>query len=491
MLNRYFRPISHLLTVHQQLLDFSPDAVLVGGAVRDFLLNRSIRDLDYVVSGNGLTIGRKLADALGAAYYPLDKTRKIARVVWNQEKETLVIDISSLIGMTLEEDIRRRDFTINAIGMLPDGSLFDPLDGVGDLERRLLRPCSPDSMLADPVRTLRAVRFLYAFNLESSPGLDALAWYAAPRLAHVSPERQRDELLKVMALSEPHLAVDRMTDWRISDVILPELLALQEILQPPPHRFDSYIHSLQVLGWAAWLDQWVRGQKEARNELERMIQQRLKTLRPALLSYLQEPLSAQHPRWLWLRFAAVAHDWGKASAFREDETGNIHFYGHEKMSGQLAADWMKRYHCAKAEISFVRHICEGHMRPMNLFIGGQKPSKRAIFRFYRDLGQAAPATALLFLADFLGARGKEVLMDELNLAIDHLLALLQPLLESDTAPVPQPLLSGKDLIALFELSPSPRIGVLRNALQEAQAAGDVQTREQAIGFIETLLSDEF
>ena len=491
MSNPYFPPSSPLLTIHQQLLDFSPNAVLVGGAVRDLLLNRTIRDLDYVVTGNGLTIGKRLADALGAAYYPLDKTRKIARVVWRQEGETLVIDISSLIGMTLEEDIRRRDFTINAIGVLPDGNLFDPLDGVGDLDRRMLRPCSPDSMLIDPVRTLRAVRFLYAFDLEPSPGLDALAWYAAPRLARVSSERQRDELLKVMALSEPHLAVDRMTDWRISDVILPELLALQDVRQPQPHRFDGYLHSLQALGWAAWLDQWVRGQKDARNEPERIIHQRLITLRPALLSYLQKQLSADHSRWLWLRFAAMAHDWGKSSAFREDETGTIHFYGHEKMSGQLATDWMRRYHCAKSEIVFVRRICEGHMRPMNLFIGGEKPSKRAIFRFYRDLGEAAPATALLFLADFLGARGKEVAPDELDQALDHLLVLLQPLLESDTAPVPQPLLSGKDLITLFNLSPSPRIGVLRNALQEAQAAGEVQTREQAIAFIEARLTGEF
>ncbi|RUA18298.1 MAG: hypothetical protein DSY55_00410 [Clostridia bacterium] len=491
MLNRCFRPAPYLLTIHQRLLDFSPEAVLVGGAVRDLLLNRSIRDLDYVVTGNGLTIGRKLADALGAAYYPLDKARKVARVVWNQEGKTLVVDISSLIGMTLEEDIRRRDFTINAIGILPDGGLFDPQDGVGDLDHRLLRPCSPDSMLTDPVRTLRAVRFLSAYALEPSPGLDALAWYAAPRLASVSPERQRDELMKVMALSEPHLAVDRMTDWRISDVILPELLALQDVMQPQPHRFDGYLHSLQVLGQAAWLDQWVRDHVEARNELERMIQQRLKTLRPALLSYLQEPLSAQRPRWLWLRFAALAHDWGKASAFREDETGTIHFYGHEKISGQLATNWLERYHCAKSEISFVRSICEGHMRPMNLFIEGKKPSKRAIFRLYRDLGQAAPASALLFLADFLGARGKDVSLDELDRALEHLLALLKPLLESDTAPVPQPLLSGKDLMALFELPPGPRIGVLRNALQEAQAVGEVRTREQAIGFITTLLSDEF
>jgi tRNA nucleotidyltransferase/poly(A) polymerase len=480
-----------LQTIHQTLLGFAPEAVLVGGAVRDRLLDRPVHDLDYVVEGNALNVGRKLADALDAAYYPLDKTRKIARIVWKQADETLVVDISSLIGMTLEEDIRRRDFTINAIAMLSDGQLFDLLGGAEDLAQRLLRLCSPDSLYNDPVRTIRAVRFLHLFELTPAPGMDQSVWYAAPRLHSISPERQRDEFVKILALSRPHLAVDRLNDWRIADELLPELVALQDVAQPQPHVFDVYHHSLQTLRWMSRLDRWLRGEDVGGDAIVARIQQRLAAYRPALNAYLQAPLTAERPRWLWLRFAAIAHDWGKARAFRENEEGDIHFYGHEQLSGELVADWMLRYHCAKNEISFVKRVCVQHMRPMGLFITGDAPSRRTLFRFYRDLDDAAPATILLFLADFLGARGKEVDLEELDAAVDHLDAYLQPFMEQDEKPpIPTPLLNGNDIIQLFDAPKGPTIGRLISALQEAQAAGEVETREQAIGYIENLLETE-
>ncbi len=485
-------PDSNLQTVHQTLLRFAPDAVLVGGAVRDGLLARPVHDLDYVVEGNALRIGKKLADALDAAYYPLDKTRKIARIVWKQnDDETLVVDISSLIGITLEEDIRRRDFTINAIALLPDGQLFDLLGGVNDLEQGLLRLCSPDSLYNDPVRAIRAVRFLHLFELTPAPGLDQSVWYAAPRLHRVSPERQRDEFVKMLALPRPHLAVDRLADWRIADELLPELVALQDVMQPRPHVFDAYHHTLQTLRWMARLDRWLRGEEIEEDVSDALIHQRLADYRPILGAYLQEPLSVERPRWLWLRFAAIAHDWGKVRAFRENEEGDIHFYRHEQLSGELVADWMLRYHCAKNEITFVKRVCVQHMRPMGLFINRDAPSRRALFRFYRDLEDAAPAVALLFLADFLGARGKEINPEELSSALDYVEAFLRPFVESDEKPpVPAPLLNGNDIIQLFDAPKGPAIGRLLNALQEAQAAGEVETREQAIGYIEMLLRKE-
>ncbi len=482
-------PHPSLQQAHKALLTLAPDAVLVGGAVRDRLLQRPVRDLDYVVHGNALAIGRKLADALGAAYYPLDKTRKIARIVWLQANENLIIDISSLIGITLEEDIRRRDFTINAIAMKPDGQIYDLLGGVDDLQQHLLRPCSADSLYNDPVRTLRAVRFLYTFSLKSAPGLEQLMWYAASRLRLVSPERLRDELLKIMALPQPHLALERLTDWRIADEILPELVALQDIAQPQPHVHDVYRHSLNTLGWLSRLDRWLAGEDLPDDATGQRIQQHLQPYRADLRAYLQVNLSAEHPRWLWLRFAALAHDWGKARAFREDEMGNIHFYRHEELGAELVADWMRNYRCAKTEQTFVRTLCSQHMRVMGLFIDEQKPSSRALFRFYRDLGEAAPAAILLFLADFLGARASQIDMEELERALAHTQAFLQPFAQQDEKPpVPAPLLNGNDIIACFDTLPGPIIGRLLRSLQEAQAAGEVEDRDQAIGYLETLLN---
>ena len=482
-------PHPFLQQAHQALLDLSPHATLVGGAVRDMLLQRPVHDLDYVIRGDALVVGRKLADNLGAAYYPLDESRKIARIVWPQANENLVIDIASLIGLTLEEDIRRRDFTINAIAMRADGSIYDLLGGVQDLEQKILRPCSSDSLYNDPVRTLRAVRFMYTFGLKSAPGLEQLMWYAASRLHLVSPERLRDELLKIMALPQPHLALEQLTDWRIADEILPELVALQEIAQPWPHAYDAYRHSLNVLGWMSRLDRWLGGEDLPGDDAGALIQQHLQPYRADLRAYVQAALSAAQPRWVWVRFAALTHDWGKARSFREDETGKIHFYGHEELSAEMVTDWMQRYHCAKSEINFVRQLCRQHMRVMGVFINEQEPSRRAIFRFYRDLGDTAPAAILLFLADFLGARDPQLDLDELERALMHMATFLQPFAQRDEKPpVPAPLLNGNDIIACFDTMPGPIIGKLLRALQEAQAAGEVEDRDQAIGYLENLLN---
>ena len=484
-------PQNDLHDVHQTLLRFAPDAVLVGGAVRDLILQRPVNDLDYVVHGNGLHIGKKLADTLGAAYYPLDESRQIARVVWKRESTSLVIDISSLLDMPLEEDIRRRDFTINAIAMLPDGKIFDLLGGVRDLSERKLRLCTPHSLLNDPIRTMRAVRFLYKFQLTPAPGLEQQIQQAAPLLKQISPERQRDEFVKILALPEPDLALARMVDWRIAHVFMPELVALQGVAQSAPHIFDVYQHTLQVVRWVSRLDAWLLHDSRPQNTSEELIQQRLANYKTELRAYLQEQIIAERPRWLWLRFAAIAHDWGKPESISQDDGGKIHFFRHEKLSAEMAAAWMNRYNCARHEIKFVQHICAAHMRPMNFLPPNSPPSKRAVFRFHRDLGDVAPAVVILFLADFMGARGQDVQQEELAIALDTAETLLKPWASEQQEPtVPPPLLNGKELMQIFGLRPGPEIGKLLAALQEAQAVGQIQNREQAIAYIANLLSKE-
>ena len=169
MTNLHSQPLAH--KAHTTLLALAPQAVLVGGAVRDLLLGLPLRDLDYVLPGDALPVARALADALGAAYYPLDERRGTGRVVWQQpEGAPLVVDIASLGSSSLDDDLRARDFTINAIALAPGDVLYDPLGGVPDLQNRTLRPCSDHSLVADPVRVLRAVRFLCAFELQPAPG---------------------------------------------------------------------------------------------------------------------------------------------------------------------------------------------------------------------------------------------------------------------------------------------------------------------------------
>ena len=154
------------------------DIYLVGGAVRDAMLGRDSNDLDFVLAGDTLKIARSLADKLGGAYFPLDATREYARIVLESDTpgERVKLDFATFQGGSLESDLRMRDFTINAmaVNLNQPGKLIDPLGGAVDLAAKKLRACSPEAMLNDPVRILRAVRLAQKYEFQDLAGNDPL-----------------------------------------------------------------------------------------------------------------------------------------------------------------------------------------------------------------------------------------------------------------------------------------------------------------------------
>ncbi|NOX61262.1 MAG: HD domain-containing protein [Chloroflexi bacterium] len=473
------------------VIGFDADAALVGGAVRDLFLHRPLHDLDFVTPHSALHLARRAADALGAAYYPLDKARGVGRVVWRETNAStpLVIDISELSGKKLIHDLRSRDFTINAMALLSDGSLYDPLHGREDLLARRLRPCSSQSLRKDPVRVLRAARFLTAFDLQPEQGFAELAAAAAFLLPRVSVERQRDEFLRLLGLATPEKALSHLDNWSVIASLLPELEALKHIEQPPPHAHGAYEHSLHSLHWMARIDRLFRLDEKWRDEYERALKSGLHDYQGRLREYLTETLASQRERWLWLRFAALAHDWGKAKTQTTDERGRVHFYHHEKLSGKLAAAWLKRFHCASAEIIFVRETCRGHMRPIHLSRGPRPPTRRSLYRFYRDLGDAAVGVILMHLADHLATYGPDLSAETFAVQVDFARSLLAPAFDRVAPILPKPLLNGREIMAHFQLEQGPQLGRLLESLREAQAAGQVTDREEALAFIRNLLKE--
>jgi len=471
---------------HQTLLKIAPNSVMVGGAVRDLLLDRVLHDLDYVLAGNALFTARRLANALGGAFFPLDERRDIGRIVWQTSTgDRLIIDVAALRGNNLDEDLQARDFTINAITLGADGYLYDPLHGGQDIQTASLRLCSPDSLLRDPVRILRAVRFIHQFGLRPDAELVALVGSASLGLDMISPERQRDELLKILALPEPQDALNTFRAWNLEERFFPELADLRGIEQPSPHVYNAHRHSLVTLRWMSCIDALHRLDFTPAGDLESAIFHELAPYRRKLQAYLNHLLVPDRPRWLWLRFAALAHDWGKAATASLAEDGRVRFWGHEAISAELAGHWLERKHCASSEISFVSLVCKGHMRPIFLSQGERPPTRRSRYRFYRDLGNAAPGVVLLHLADYLATYGLSIEPDDLKRHLQFVSLMLEPILETDSQQylAPKPLLSGSDLIELFGLASGPRIGELLEALCEAQAVGEVTDQDHAVVWI--------
>src|SRR5690554_2597074 len=166
----------------------SHEVYIVGGTPRDALLHRPIRDIDLVTPADGRALARIIANAFSGAYYPLDAERGVGRAIITWEGAPLTVDVAQFRGPDLEADLRDRDFTINALAVPLHGDLdrvIDPLGGLADLEQRRLRRCSPESILGDPARALRAVRASITFGLMIEPETKADLKAVAPRLGEV------------------------------------------------------------------------------------------------------------------------------------------------------------------------------------------------------------------------------------------------------------------------------------------------------------------
>ncbi len=472
---------------HAAVLREAPEAVMVGGAVRDLLLDLPVHDLDYVLPGDGLAAARRVADANGWAYYPLDAGRGTGRIIWKRAgEEPFLIDLATQAGGSLEADLRARDFTINAIALLPGGEITDPLAGRQDLEARWLRTCSPASLGADAVRILRGVRMLFTFRLKPAPGLEDLARAAGPGLVDVSAERLRDELCRLVVLPEPHQALGYLAAWGALPLLAPELAALQEVRQSFPHVHGAYEHTLMALRRIARLDRLLRGELRTADDLELTLSASLAPLTGPLRAYLEQELASGRPRWLALRLAALAHDWGKATTATM-EAGRTHFHGHEGVSARLAADWFDRYAFSVRERDLVQMICGAHMRPVTLAQAGWTPSRRSLHRLYRDYGSDVAALALLFAADTLATYGPDIDQNLWGRYCAFVAALIEPGFAGDPAAIaPKPLLDGRRIMALTGLPPGPRLGEVLARLQEAQAVGEVTTVAEAEAYVERL-----
>jgi len=224
-------PLPALALEVRHLLPSDLPVHLVGGAVRDWLLQRPVMDLDFVVPEDALKWARKVANDLDADFFPLDPQRGIGRVLVHTPQGLNIIDFADYRAPTLEEDLRQRDFTINAMALDPlrPDQLIDPLHGLQDLLDRRLRLCSPQALEEDPVRVLRAVRLALDLELHIEPDTRRRMREAVAYLNRVSPERVREELFKIFELKRCPSALRVLLQLGALEQILPEAAAMKGV----------------------------------------------------------------------------------------------------------------------------------------------------------------------------------------------------------------------------------------------------------------------
>ena len=463
---------------------------LVGGAVRDILLNRLSRDLDFALPSKGISLARRVANALKADFMVLDDERDTGRVIVTESDGTRTfLDFATYRGNSLEEDLRARDFTINAIAFdLHAQTLIDPLNGASDLRAKVIRACSPTSLSDDPVRILRAVRQAAAFEFKIELETRKAMKQAASLLPSVSPERQRDELFKMLEGPKPDASMRALEMLDIFPYLLPELPALKSIQQSAPHIHDVWEHTLSVLGHlerilAALAPGY--NADDTKDLFTGLLTLRIGRFREQFAEHFAESLNTDRSVRAALFFAALYHDIQKPATKSIDESGRIRFFDHDVKGAEVATNRARAFNLSNDEVEHITKIVANHMR-FHFFssrLEGDKrePSRKAIYRFFRDAGKAGIDLILLGLADLRGTQGPTLSQESWTAALDVARILLENYWEKPQETVTPPrLLDGNEVMSELGLEPGRIIGQLLEAIREGQATGKVMNREQAL-----------
>ena len=463
----------------------APDAYLVGGGVRDVLLGRRPVDLDFVLAGDVGAAAEAIAETLAGSAFPLDAERGQLRVVLPEPAAVREIDLSRLED-GIEADLARRDFTLNALAapIEADGSLGEVIDttgGVADLRARRVRLVGERALADDPLRLLRAVRFAVELDFEIETGTAAAIRKRAASLRAAAAERQRDELARMLATPRSAAGVRLLDSLGLLEEMIPELNAGRGVEQPGAyHHWDVFGHSIETL---AALDEMLDvGPQPAAPLRERP------WLRGAfrdglawygLLPYLEGAVGGQS-RLVLLKLAGLLHDVAKPETKSMEAGGRVRFFGHAELGAGKAARVCERLRLGSREARFVARLVEEHMRPTQLSQEGP-PSQRAVYRFFRDLGGAAPACLFLSLADAAAAAGPRMTPERWQGHVAYIGQVLRHG-EAQSAVVARAprLVTGNDLMEALDLAPGPLVGRLLAAVEEAVAAGEVATRDEAI-----------
>lgn len=469
---------------------------LVGGAVRDSLFERLSHDFDFALQKDALVVGRQVADKLDGAYYPLDEERETARVILTEgDGGRVVLDFAVFRGPDLESDLRARDFTVNsmAVDVRKSDSLLDPLGGLKDLQGKKLRACTQRTFEDDPLRILRGVRQAVGFGFRIDPETIELMRQSVEKLERISAERLRDELFRLLGGPRPGTAIEALDMLGVLPYVLPELSDLKGVRQSPPHTADVWTHTINVMRKLntvlAVLSPDFDPDRSA-NLANGYLSSRLGRYRQQVAEHLATAFTPDRSLRPLLFLAALYHDVGKPEAAQVEEDGRIRFFGHAVEGEKLISSRAKRLHLSNEERKRLKIIVRHHMRPMLLAQSDVGPSRRAVYRFFRDTESAGIDICLLSLADFLGTYGATLPGDEWRRQLDVVRTLFDAWWEKAEEDVsPRPLLNGHDLIAEFGIEPGPQIGSLLAALREAQAIGQVGDREAALEYLRQVIDE--
>jgi poly(A) polymerase len=439
-------------------------AWLVGGALRDRVLGRDTDDFDLVLEADVADAARALARAGRGTAFELSGEFGAWRVV--ARERSWQVDLNPVRGGSLEADLALRDFTINAIAEpLEGGPPVDPLGGMADLAARRLRVAGPRAFADDPLRALRLVRLAIELDMRPEPGTTEAARREAPGVAGVAAERVFAELRRIVAAPAAVQGIELMDALGLTAVVLPELEALKGVAQNRFHHRDVYGHTVEVLGAVVALGRDPGAVLGAEHADE-------------VAALLAEPLADELTRGVALRLGALFHDIAKPATRALLPDGRVSFVGHDSVGATMTREVLTRLRASERLRSHVAALARHHLR-LGFLVHHQPLSRQAVFAYLRASEPVEVDVTLLSVADRQATRGdhaEKAIPRHLDLAGE----LLGEALRWRAQGPPKTLVRGDELARELGIPDGPRLGDLLEELIEAQYAGEVSTREQAL-----------
>lgn len=437
------------------------EGYLVGGSIRDlFTKNCVFCDRDISIKG-AENFARKIANKWDGTFIELDSENKIYRVVLPDKINFL--DISELQGNSIEEDLKRRDFTINAIAYdLTNDKFVDVTGGLKDLKNKVLRHIDDKNFEDDPLRILRAFRFYAITGFKMTIELENALKKYLPLALNPANERINYEIMKLFGGDFASGALLKMDEFGLLEKIFPCVTEMKKVPPNTHHHLDLFHHVVETV-------------------------RQIEILYNKISGFEKEHLDAidfgGFPRINHLKLAGFLHDIGKFSTWTIEEGGRHRFIKHDDVGSKMVVPLLRDLKFSKKQIEYISCMIKNHIYPSNVIVAPSLNDK-VMMRYVRKMGDNVVDNIILAKADRLSARGVDITEEIVNTNISGLDKLLDFYLskKDSLASLPK-LIDGREIMEFLNIKPSPKLGEIINAVNEAQLNGDILTHEDAVRFV--------
>ena len=432
------------------------EGYLVGGAVRDFLMGKTTVDRDIAIVD-----AERFEKKIDGTFIVLDEVNKIFRVVL--EDKTNFLDISELQGGSIEEDLLRRDFTINAIAYdLKKEEFIDVTGGLNDLKNGVLRHIKSENFEDDPLRVLRAFRFTSVTGFEMAEELKLAINNYKHLLLNPSHERIMYELLKLFGGKYTSKTLLLMDEFGILEELFPTVKEMKKVPPNTHHHLDLFHHVVETV---------------------RNIEELYENAPDKVKEHLNQTDFGGFPRINHLKLAGFLHDIGKFSTWTIEESGRHRFIKHDDVGSKMCVPFLRELKFSKKQIEYISSMIKNHIYPSNV-VAAPELNEKVMMRYLRKMEDNVIDNIILAKADRLSARGEAITEEMVSENLNGLDKLLNFYLEKRDSMQPLPkLLTGFEVMEIKGIKQSPELGQIMKALLEAQMNGDVNTKDEAIEYV--------